>query len=133
MRYLEWLSESSKKTWDSSSPGHYNFEVGLVSLISGQSQSTLSTQSIHTLSTEVYFTKIEQPTTTYPSSPMVRLTKEITLSFHSIRQFIVFYTCSCELCHQESFKGKRALPTKEFVVRFFIACATYSSSQVGSD
>ncbi len=47
------------------------------------------------------------------SHPMVRKL------FHSFRQFIVFYTCSCELCRQESLKGNRALPTKEFVVNFF--------------
>ncbi len=53
------------------------------------------------------------------SHPMVRFTKEIALSFHSAQQFIAFQTCTCELCHQESFKGNRELPTKEFVIRFF--------------
>ncbi len=66
MRYLEWLGESSKKTWDSCSPGHEHFDVGSGSLISGQSKSTLTTQKSNTGDyTEDCFTKIEQPIPSY--------------------------------------------------------------------
>ncbi len=68
MCYLEWFGESSKNTWDSGSPENEHFEVGLVSLISSQSKSTLSTQKSNIGDyTEMCFTKIEQPTHPTPA------------------------------------------------------------------